>query len=267
MITRHEEELKALETRLSEKYAEEVKTAVESALASVPKQEGSTEVAQDVEALVSERLEVALKEQEQKMTEAVKVATENGRKEVNAKFMLKDGQLMRAVAAKKELEGKIKELEAKLAGSQSTSAKPQPQNGTTLVASPTAKTPTTSLPRKPSIPTVTVPATTSSPVTATQAVRGAARGRGRGVAIRGGAAVATAQAAGAGRGGVLASVNSAAAASPSGTSILGAANATAAGKRPRDETETPAESPSLAKRLRGGPVPIQRNRHLPPSET
>lgn len=263
VIVRHEEELKALEGRLTEKHAAEMKAAVESALATVPKPEGAAEAAHDVEALVKERLEVSLKEQDQKVADAIKIATENGRKEVNTKLMIKDGQLMKAVTAKKELEQKVKELEARLASS-STSSTNVPQSS---VASPTVtsiKAPSNvnanaDIPRK-----AQSAATTSAPAGATQPVRGT-RGRGRGVAIRGGAAVATAQAAG--HGGVLAQVNSAAAASSSGTSILGAASGSTATKRPRNDTDTPAESPSLAKRLRGPPVTLQRNRHLPSSET
>ncbi|KAF8582852.1 hypothetical protein K439DRAFT_122659 [Ramaria rubella] len=267
VMSRHQEEMKALETRLTEKHAAEVKAAVSSALASVPKPETNGEAAHDVEALVKERLEAVQKEHEQKLADAVKSATENGRKEISTKFMLKDKQLVKAVTAKKELEEKVKELESKIANLQPTTASASTNAASSIPATPIPnKNPVNaSLPRKPSISAV---ASSSSPATQTQVARGAPRGRGRGVAIRGGAAAAAAHAAG--RGGVLAQVNSAAAASPSGTSILGAANSAAAlgaSKRPRDDTEPEAESPSLAKRLRGAPVTIQRNRHIPPPDT
>lgn len=265
ITARHQEELKALETRLTENHAADVKAAVDSAMASARKQEGTAEIAHDVEATVKERLQVVQKEHERKMMEAIKVATESGRKEISTKLMIKDGQLMKAVTAKKDLEEKVRDLEAKLAGLQRT--------GPGVPASSTPTTPTVpkavtnnNLPRKPSISNVPAVASTSTAgAHHPHATRGGARGRGRGVAIRGGAAAAAAQAAG--RGGVLAQVNSAAAASPSGTSILGAATAATppVAKRPRDEPEASTESPSLAKRLRGPPVTLQRNRHLPPS--
>lgn len=264
IMTRHREELKALEARLTEKHAAEVKAAVESALASIPKQEGTAQIEHDVEAAVKERLEAVQKEHEQKMMEAIKVATESGRKEISTKLMIKDGQLMKALNARKDLEEKVKEMEAKLAGQQPIAMGPTASSMPTTPTAPKAVNP--GLPRKPSMSNAAASSSTT-PGGPAQAVRGAARGRGRGVAIRGGVAAAAAQAAG--RGGVLAQVNSAAAASPSGTSILGAANAAAASpggpKRPRDEAEASAESPSLAKRLRGAPVTLQRNRLLPPS--
>lgn len=273
LTARHQEELTALEARLTEKHATEMKVAVDSALASIPNHEGTAEIQRDVEAAVKERLQVVEKEHEKKMVDAIKVATESGRKEISTKLMIKDGQLMKAVTAKKDLEEKVKDLEVRLknlqpsaAGSPTTSTPMAP----TAPTAPKVTTNAANLPRKPSVSNVSAGASTSTPGPQTQAVRGAAmRGRGgRGVAIRGGAAAAAAQAAGRG-GGVLAQVNSAAAASPSGTSILGAAShaaatPSAASKRSRDESEVSADSPSLAKRLRGAPVTLQRNRHLPP---
>lgn len=270
LTARHQEELTALEARLTEKHATEMKVAVDSALASIPNHEGTAEIQRDVEAAVKERLQVVEKEHEKKMVDAIKVATESGRKEISTKLMIKDGQLMKAVTAKKDLEEKVKDLEVRLKNLQ-PSAAGSPTTSTPMApTAPKVTTNAANLPRKPSVSNVSAGASTSTPGPQTQAVRGAAmRGRGgRGVAIRGGAAAAAAQAAGRG-GGVLAQVNSAAAASPSGTSILGAAShaaatPSAASKRSRDESEVSADSPSLAKRLRGAPVTLQRNRHLPP---
>lgn len=274
IATRHQEELAVLEKRLAEKHAQEVQDAVAAALAVVPKTEGPAQGSPDSEAVMQKLKE----EHEAKLAEAVTQALERGRREINTKLMLKEGQLAKALA-------KVKDLESKLAGGapqavpSPTVSKPGPAAAATTTTPPTAAatatpskqttTPAT-LPKKPvaqGSPATTVVATP----TPAPGRGGAARGRGRGVNIRGGAAAAAAQAAGRGAG-ILAQVNSAAAASPSGTSILGAAATTSGGagtpnKRPREDGESSgSEAPSLAKRLRGGgPVTIQRNRQLPPA--
>lgn len=296
IIQQHKQELVDLEARLTQKYEAELKSQKESTSADA--------VPEAVENIVKERMEAFQKEHEQKLTDAI----ERGRREVNMKLKLKDGQLAKALSGKKELEDQTKILMEQLTAAGITpSAAPTTSSTTTTVpTTPGIKpqgppaTPTTApappaapslTPATPRVPTPVAPvappaaapgpstlppkpSTTVVPVSkalagaagqAIHAVRGAARGRGRGVSIRGGAAAA---AQGVGRGGgVLAQVNSAAAASPSGTSILGAA--AAAAKRPREESETsPPDPQSLAKRMRGTPpVTLQRNRHLPSTDT
>lgn len=279
VVTQHKQELADLEARLTQKYEAEAKTHKESAANA----DGTPEA---VENIVKERMEAFQKEHEQKLTDAI----ERGRREVNMKLKLKDGQLAKALAGRKELEEQIKVLKEQLNAAgitasapttsatgtiitavesvPSTPAKNLGATSTTLNATPTVPpapptTPATSagpstLPPKPPATVVPVSKPTAPSQATTTSVRGAAaRGRGRGMSIRGGAA--------AGRGGgVLAQVNSAAAASPSGTSILGAA-----AKRPREETEAaPPDAQSLAKRLRGTPpVTLHRNRPLPSTDT
>ncbi|GJJ13307.1 hypothetical protein Clacol_007559 [Clathrus columnatus] len=295
IITQHKQELANLEAQLTQKHESEMVLLKESV--SQTAITGSGNALADVENVVKERMEAFQKEHEQKLTDAI----ERGRREVNMKLKLKDGQLAKALSGRKELEEQVKVLKEQLTAAgiiPSTSVPPTtttvpPTNepvlpvpstpvskpGASSTATPTiapssstvppappatpvapASSAPSTLPPKPSA--TVVPVTRPGTVGQTTAVRGAAvRGRGRGVSIRGGAAAAS-QAAGRG-GGVLAQVNSAAAASPSGTSILGAA-----AKRPREETEVaPPDVQSLAKRLRGTPpVTLQRNRHLPPTD-
>lgn len=236
LTDRHAAELAALESRLSQKYAVDLAAATSS----VPRLPEA-----DVEKVVQDRLAQAVKDAvpREQHEKDLKVAMENGRKELQARMKIKDAQAVKQAMKMKELEAKIVELETASGVTASIPPTPTPIASTSSLppkpppAGPAAATLATSaLPAK-ALPT--------GPANASEtATRGRGRGRGRGVAVRGGAGRGAGAAAAASA--VLASVDSA---TPNpGLSIIGAASA----KRGRDEPEA---SEPVAKRLRGSAPP------------
>jgi nucleoprotein TPR len=276
-VKKLQEELRTTEQRLREKHQEDLKAAVEAA-----KKEASSAAASGVgDGTVAAAIAAHDKEREAKLQEEIAAAVERGRMEGSSKVKLKDAQILRIQNRLKEYEAQIlawKEAgvlpqDAKLPGPVTKPPQPNPSvaNAATTSNTPAASsTPVTSnnLPRKPPVQSTSSnpaapsagpsAASTSTPAPAA----GAGRGRGvapttrgtRGLPIRGAAAGRGAPAATAKPGQPLSG----------GVQIHGAANGN---KRPAVE---PAESDSLAKRLKpaavpGGPVKLNRPGPPPPS--
>ncbi|CCM06215.1 uncharacterized protein FIBRA_08460 [Fibroporia radiculosa] len=257
VAARHARELQELEERLTTRHREELKAAVEAAIAQgqTHASVSSPDVDQAVQAAVAAN-EAKLKEQhEQELAGAV----ERGRMEQAAKTKLKDHQLVRAQAKLKELEGQMQELRKNGVIPQApppatTTAKPMaaaPASASTskpAINAPAAAVAQRTLPRKPSLGHPTAEGLGRG----RGAVRGVARG---GLAIRGTAGV--------GRGAAPAASAPPADGTTGEVSIVGAA-----GKRAREEGET-APDDSLAKRLKPAegsskPVTLRRDRVPPP---
>ncbi len=277
LVAKHAEELKALEARLVAKHEKELQEEIEKL-----RQEGSKS-AEDLQ-------------------EALKSATERGRMEANTKIKLKDGMLQKAQQNVKNLEAQLRawrdagilpsdaplltaqqiaavQAPPSSASSASKAAASTPVASTSTAAPPAPGTsgprpsnPSAALPRKPSLQAGTASsvgadstagATSSTPSESVsmrgarggaRGLRGAIRGATRGAAPgRGGAPAAAAAAA---------AMNASASTSsaPAGVSIMGAA-----GKRAREDSDTPD---SLAKRIKPAdgaskPVALRRDR-IPP---
>lgn len=249
IAARHAEELRALEARLVAKHEEELRGAIEK-------------VRQETSVKTSE-LQVTKEKSSEDNDQALKAATERGRMEAATKLKLKDSMLIKAQNNVKQLEAQIKAWReagfipadaptTALAPSVPVAAKPVPSMSTTPLTSttsPSSSTTANALPRKPSIATITPESAMRGGRGVTRGIRGVTRGA---ISARG---------AGLARGGAPA--QSAAAAEPAvaGMTIMGAA-----GKRTREESDTPD---SLAKRIKpaeGGskPVTLRRDR-IPPS--
>jgi nucleoprotein TPR len=230
LAKRHADELRELETRLTAKHQQEIKTAIDAAIASAQKPVPSTSGSEkdSLEATMSE-YKAKL---EQTRAEEIAAAVERGRMEQSAKAKLKDSQLVRAQSKLKDLEAQV--LEWRKAGIVPSDALPSAPAGPSTANPSTPVTGSATLNRKPSLATPTSPATVV-PVEGVGRgrgiVRGAVRGVQRGLGIRGAAP---------GRGSPAASPTT----TMGGVSILGAA-----GKRTREEGEG-APDDSLAKRLK-----------------
>lgn len=264
ITARHAEELRSLEAKLNAKHAQELKDAVEKARKEAT---GSPD-----------------KVAEEQHLQDIVAATERGRLEMASKLKLKDNVLLKVQNNVKKLEWQIQTLResgvaipdppASLTSTPLTkqpAAKPPAATGApastsqpAVVRTPLAtgvSAPTTqSAASKPLMATGSLPAQPTPPVgAAAVAVRGA-RGGGRGLvrgALRGGITrggapgrVAVAQP-------PATEIASDGSASGSGVSIMGAA-----GKRGREDSETPD---SLAKRIKPAegaakPVALRRDR-------
>jgi nucleoprotein TPR len=255
LAKQHNDQLRALQQRLTIKHQQELKAAVDAAVAaantSAPAPGSGSEV--DIKAAIAAAIEAHDKEFESQRAEEIAAAVERGRMEQGAKAKLKDQALVRAQSKLKELESRV--LEWRKAGLiPDPPAPPAPSPTTTITSAgpsfavdspalPTSSVATgATLPRKPSL------ATPSEGVGRGRgAARGAVRGA-RGLQVRGVAP---------GRGAAPVAGTS------GGVSILGAA-----GKRTREEVETPNDS--LAKRLKPAesvgnkPVTLRRDRVPPP---
>ncbi|KAG8851065.1 hypothetical protein FRB91_008533 [Serendipita sp. 411] len=249
----HEAEVKSLREKLADATQQETP---------VPNVEGiiETRVAERVTALQAEH------------SAALAQATENGRKEGEAKFKMLSMQLTKArneIAQLRGAAGQAKPIPVPATAPVGPTG--QPVDGSKANGPPSTPTAVNT-----AIPVAAVPGMANLPPTPTSAAN---RGRGRGVpAAARGTAVASPRgrgaAPGAGRGTVLDAVNQAISAAapsppPSGQlSILGASGQ----KRTREDEET-TDPGALAKRLkpgeaslpprpagRGGAVPINRNR-------
>lgn len=259
ITARHAEELRSLEAKLNAKHAQELKDAVEKARKEAT---GSPD-----------------KVAEEQHLQDIVAATERGRLEMASKLKLKDNVLLKVQNNVKKLEWQIQTLResgvaipdppASLTSTPLTkqpAAKPPAATGApsqlAVVRTPLAtgvSAPTTqSAASKPLMATGSLPTQPTPPVGAA-AVRGA-RGGGRGLvrgALRGGITrggapgrVAVAQP-------PATEIASDGSASGSGVSIMGAA-----GKRGREDSETPD---SLAKRIKPAegaakPVALRRDR-------
>lgn len=266
-VKKHQEELKALEERLTAKHQAELKLAVEKATSGTASSSNG-----DVQAAVA----AAIKEREAKFAEELLAAVESGRMEAASKMKIKDSQVIRAQTKLKEYEAqiqawktqgiiaqdfKIVPLPAKAPPPPSPSVTSSP-SAASIAPTPASGSANAGLPRKPSVPSVGNPASSvvasssappvTAPVTtpagrgrggpATARGAGAARGAVRGV-VRGGA-----PGAGAGRGAPLKQQPPLS----GGITIQGAA------KRPAPDS---AGDDSLVKRIKtatGGPVSLKR---------
>lgn len=274
IVARHAQELRDLESKLTAKFEEEMKAAVEAA-ASAARAEASAaapSIGDDQQAVIQQ----AIAAHEQKLREHhdadIAAAVERGRMEASAKGKIKDQQLVRAQNKLKELEaqiltwkqtGVIKETTPTIAAKPTAGAAATPAASTAHpTASASTSTPTApgskTLPRKPTLNVAGQPV---------QAASAAGAGRGRGVALRGTARGATHTLAikgtAAGRG-APAQTSTGTAVQSSGVSIMGAAS-----KRAREEGEASSGEDSLAKRLKpadgnGKPVTLRRDRVPPP---
>ncbi|EIN12937.1 hypothetical protein PUNSTDRAFT_97919 [Punctularia strigosozonata HHB-11173 SS5] len=234
LLAKHAEELKALESRLNEKHAAELKTAVDNAVAEAKKHSPPTATDGDRDAAIAQALAKASEEFEAKLKAEIESATERGRLESAAKSRLKDQQLTKVQSKVKELEARI--VEWKNAGILPEDATVSPTKPNTATA-PATKPPTATAPAATRKQSVNAAAGGSAPAAPPAAGRGrgAAPGRGARGAARGGAA---------GRGASAAAAAAAAAATPtSGLAIAGAA-----GKRAREDGE--ASDDSGTKRLK-----------------
>ncbi|KAI0699945.1 hypothetical protein C8T65DRAFT_709807 [Cerioporus squamosus] len=195
-ISKHAEELRALEERLVKKHEEELKAALEAAKASASAPPPDTQAAIDA-ALAAYKEQ--LKEEHAK---AIDDAVERGRKEAAARAKLKDQQLVRAQAKVKELEGRLLQLEGGGGLTASTSA-PATTSAPAADASASTSAAPAAVAGKPA------PAANLPPRPNPGGPRGAGRGRGvlpaRGLSIRGAAP------GGAGRGAMTAAAEAAAA--------------------------------------------------------
>ncbi|KAI0736332.1 hypothetical protein C8Q72DRAFT_803970 [Fomitopsis betulina] len=267
MVARHAQELRELESKLTAKFQEEMKAAVEAA-ASAARAEAAPSIGGDQEAMVQQ----AIAAHEQKLREQHEVdiaaAVERGRMEASAKGKIKDQQLVRAQHKLKELEAQI--LTWKQTGviketTPTTAAKSTPGSAVTpTLSGASASASTSTAPGSKTLPRKLTLNTTGQP---TQAVSAAGAGRGRGVALRGAARGAAHSLAikgtAAGRGAPV-QTSPGTAAESSGVSIMGAAT-----KRAREEGDASSGEDSLAKRLKPAdgsskPVTLRRDRVPPP---
>ncbi|KAL5482794.1 MLP1_9 [Sanghuangporus weigelae] len=289
IATRHAEELRVLEARLTAKHEEELKAAIERTRKEA-KEEATKAGA--VAPLGTTQDTISKEEHEQ----ALKAATERGRMESTTKLKLKDGMLQKAQANVKHLEAQIKAWrEAGVVpaaptippGSVATPVKatpPVPVKPAPSAASSAAAGHATAATRptaKTTPGTATAPAPIAGPSTPTSATPAAlpkkpmlgvaiaatgdahARGGRGGGAVRGVRGARGVARGGTVRGGAPAAIAQAAAANAAdgGVSIIGAAT-----KRAREETtENTAES--LAKRIKPAettaaakPVALRRDR-------
>jgi hypothetical protein len=262
-------ELADLEAKLNAKHLEEIqklRESIASEQASKPVDQGvadssaaAAELAKAREELETLRqsVETLQKEKEEAKAQGIQEAT----KELSIKMKIKDTQISK-------LTKRLQDCEVLLASANGSVA-PSPVTAN-AAPSPAAATPTTATAAAtPSAPATTESSGTSAtPVAA--AAPAAARGRGaavRGAAVRGSVVRGAARGRGVGRGAAPANAAGSAAAgpvtpaqttAPAGTSILGAAT-----KRARESEGEPAAD-SLAKRLKPGPVTL--NRPKPPPE-
>ncbi|KAF7966386.1 hypothetical protein HWV62_38881 [Athelia sp. TMB] len=243
----HAEELRALEERLTAEHQKQLEAALAAAKKAHPAATASLSDA-DQKAAIAAAIEAHEKEAEPKRQAEIKEAMDNGRKEAEMKGRVKDAQLLRAQTKLKEKEALIlswqnaglvpKDTPATPAKAATSAGAPAAAGAISAVtpSAPAATAGNSALPAKPA----TANAATASASTATSqatrgrgAPRGQARGVTRGLSIRGAAP---------GRGGAPAA--SAVAAAAPGVSIIGAA-----GKRGREDGESPTDD-SLAKRLK-----------------
>jgi nucleoprotein TPR len=259
---RHAEEMRALEQQLTGKHNEELKAAVEAAVAAAQQDKPMASFSEeDRKAAITAAIVEHEKQLSARHAEEIASAVERGRMEQATKGKLKDSQLVKSQKRVKELETQILEWRkagilpesssvaqaTPATGSTSTAANPQiavPADPTTPVAVSVPTGNAGSLPRKPA---AMAPMTSTDP--ANRGGRGGARGIVRG-APRGGLNI---RGAAPGRGGAP---GGSAPAAASGVTILGAAV-----KRTREDGETPDDT--LAKRLKpvegtGGPVALRR---------
>ncbi|KAI0087040.1 hypothetical protein BDY19DRAFT_324018 [Irpex rosettiformis] len=278
---KHAEELKALEERLQKQHQEELKQAVEAAKATVIASSGANAEGGAVDQKAIDEA-IAAKEAELKVkhAEEVAAAVESGRMEASTKSRIRDGQLVRAQAKVKELEGQLQE--ARKAGFLPA----QPAAGPSAAKPPTPTT--TTIPGRPSLSRPVPPATTAAAAPAARLPPAGTRplgtaalpprpgqphpthplptGRGRGVPIRGRGGISIRGAAPASAAASPVTSTSTEAAPVAGISIAGAA-----AKRTREEGDGADGDSTLAKRLKPegagkpGPVRLNRDRVTPSS--
>ncbi|KAF5333006.1 hypothetical protein D9758_015176 [Tetrapyrgos nigripes] len=279
-VKKLQEELQTIQQRLTQKHQQELKAAVEAAKKEAPNAGASGTDSAAIAAAIAAHD----KEREAKLQEEIAAAVERGRLEAGSKVKLKDAQILRIQNRLKEYEAQIlawKESgllpqEAKMPGPaarppQASASVANAASSSTAPANAATSTPAASntLPRKPPVQSAAANAASASagpsaastsapgPVPAVGVGRGrgaapTARGAARGLPIRGAAA---------GRGGAPAPAAKLGQPLSGGVQIHGAANAN---KRPAAE---PAESDSLAKRLKPAAAqsgPVKLNRPGPP---
>ncbi|KAH9948873.1 hypothetical protein B0H21DRAFT_731535 [Amylocystis lapponica] len=247
IISRHAQELRELEERLTSQYQAELNAAT-------ARQESISTTPGDHEASIKAAIAAHEEQMKEQREQEIAAAVERGRMEQAAKSKLKDAQLVRAQAKLKDCEARIQgwrqaglipddDASSSAAPAAKATAAPTPATASTSGSTAPSKT----LPRKPSM-------AQAGPSTETagrgRGIRGAARGAFRGAAGRGGA-----------RG--ESSTATATDGTPGEVSIIGAA-----AKRAREEGEGSSDD-TLAKRLKpdgtGKPVHLLRNRVAPPS--
>ncbi|TFY64347.1 hypothetical protein EVJ58_g2677 [Rhodofomes roseus] len=276
VVARHAQELRDLESKLTAKFNEEMKAAVESAAAAARAESlASSSAGGDQQVAIQEALAAHERKLREQHETEIAAAVDRGRMEAAAKGKLKDQQLVKAQNKLRELEAQI--LQWKQAGiikeTTPTGAKPaavsaavptvaKPTAGTSATAASTsavAATGAKALPRKPSLNAAGQPA---------QAVLAAGAGRGRGATVRGAARGAaqglSIKGTAAGRD-APAQAPGGTATEGSGVSIMGAAS-----KRAREEGDASSGEDSLAKRLKPAdgnskPIMLRRDRVPPPS--
>ncbi|KAL0058021.1 Protein mlp1 [Marasmius tenuissimus] len=279
LVKKHNEELTALEKRLTDKFKQDLEAAV-----AVARKEGSSsESTSDVQAAI----DAAIAEHNKTREKDIEAAMERGRMEMNSKLKVKEGQFNRSQLRLRAFEAQVEtwkkdgtippDTVIQIPAANATPAKPtgaaaapptspatssapttKPANGQVPQAKPaprTAPTGSAALPRKPgntsgaaaTTPAAPVASTsgTAQPATAESIAPGA--GRGRGVALGRGAAPGVAARTIGARGGAPIKRGAAPATAPpsGGVSIHGAA------KRPAPDS--PADD-SLAKRLKPAPA-------------
>ncbi|OBZ68761.1 Nucleoprotein TPR [Grifola frondosa] len=265
IISRHARELHDLEERLTKQHQQELKAAVEAAAAAARQEISNRPPAkpEDTQAVVQAAIAAHEYQMKDQREQEIAAAMEAGRKEVSVKAKLKDQVLVKTQNRLKELEAQVLEWQkeglipesptssaSKPAGATPSASTSQPSpatastsaapiidtTATTSATVPSAPSPQSGLPRKPSMhqPPPEHP------------------GRGRGRGVRGGGHPPR----GAGRDGAHPGDEE-----TGGISIMGAA-----GKRTREE-DAPA-SDNVAKRLKpegtGRPVQLRRDRVPPP---
>ncbi|KAF9077487.1 hypothetical protein BDP27DRAFT_1397327 [Rhodocollybia butyracea] len=262
LAKKHQEELKALEERLSAKHRDELKSAVENAVSSAQKAVTPSGSDVNVQAAVATAIVAHDKDREAKMAEEISAAVERGRMEAASKMKLKDSQVIRFQTKLKEYEAQVQTwIQAGILPKDTkisplpNKVPPPPSPSMSTISSPsvastspTNPTTNTTLPRKPSLSNAVASTSSSAPA---PVVPTPVTGRGRGV-VRGVRGAVRGAVTGAG---VVRGIQPKQPAQPTqsaGIAIQGAA------KRPAPESSV---DDSLAKRLKpatGGPVPLRR---------